>query len=576
MTIVLQVKKLQKKFGERELLKEISFDIRQGEKIGLVGWNGSGKTTLVNMLMGTVELDKGSITTWPAHLHMGYLPQSTDYMLNVEEEMRKSAEDLLKTSKQLGLQKHLLESGEFGRLSGGERLKLSIAKIWANHPEFLILDEPTNHLDLQGIRWLTEEVRRYSGASIIISHDRHFLDQTVNKIFELEDGKLTIFEGNYSAYRAEKQRRYEQQKRDYDKQQRKIEMIEQQVNTLKSWSEKAHREAGKGGSLSENRQMGLREFERAKAKKKDNQVKSKLKRLNLELSKSGIDKPKEETDVFFQFDAAGKRGKRLIEARGIAKHFGDRTLFDKSHFYIKHGERIALQGANGAGKTTFIKMLLGIEPITHGSIWKSDSMKIAYLSQDVSDLPEEKTVYEYFDLEEKHQVTQARTIFANMGIEDQKLSKPIRHLSLGERTRVKLVLMILQEYDVLILDEPTNHLDLPSREQLEETLSQFSGTLIIVSHDRFFVEKLCDKLLVIENQQIKRIEMGLREYEEQKLRMSNGDDQNQAEELALVDNKITELLGKISFCKTGTDEYAEVDQDLQQLMKRKRELKQKG
>ncbi|MDM5317352.1 ABC-F type ribosomal protection protein [Fictibacillus sp. b24] len=574
MTIVLQVKKLQKKFGERELLKEISFDIRQGEKIGLVGWNGSGKTTLVNMLMGTVEWDKGSITTWPAHLHMGYLPQSTDYMLNVENEMRESAEDLLKTSKQLGLQKHLLEKGEFGRLSGGERLKVSIAKIWANHPEFLILDEPTNHLDLQGISWLIEEVQRYSGASIIISHDRHFLDQTVNKIFELEDGKLTIYEGNYSAYRAEKQRRYQQQKRDYDKQQRKIEMIEHQVNTLKTWSEKAHREAGKGGTASENKQMGLREFERAKAKKKDNQVKSKLKRLNLELSKSGIDKPKEETDVFFQFDAAGKRGKRLIEVRGLTKQFGDRTLFDKSHFYIKHGERIALQGANGAGKTTFIKMLLDIEPITQGSIWKSDSMKIAYLSQDVSDLPEEKTVYEYFDLEDKHQVTQARTIFANMGIEDRKLSKPIRYLSLGERTRVKLVLMILQEYDVLILDEPTNHLDLPSREQLEETLSQFSGTLIIVSHDRFFVEKLCNKLLVIENQQIKRMEMGLGDYEQRRLRVSNDDDQNHAEELALVENKITELLGKISFCKTGTDEYVQVDQDLQQLMNRKRELMQ--
>ncbi|GGB63365.1 ribosomal protection-like ABC-F family protein [Fictibacillus barbaricus] len=576
MTTVLQVKGLQKKFGERELLKEISFEIRQGEKIGLVGWNGSGKTTLVNMLMGRVEQDKGSITTWPAHLNMGFLPQSTDYMLDVEKEMRESGEELLRTSKRLGLQKHLLETVELHHLSGGERLKLSIAKIWANHPDFLILDEPTNHLDLQGIGWLTEEVNDYAGAAIIISHDRHFLDQTVHKIFEIEDGKLTIYDGNYSAYRAEKQRRYEQQKRDYEKQQRKIQMIEQQVNTLKAWSEKAHREAGKGGSLSENRLIGLREYERVKAKKKDNQVKSKLNRLNLELSKTGIDKPKEETDVFFQFDTSGKRGKRLVEARGLTKQFGDRVLFEKSHFYIKHGERIALQGANGAGKTTFIKMLLEDEPISSGSIWKSESMKIAYLSQDVSDMPEEKTIYEYFDLEEKHQVTQARTIFANMGIEDQKLSKPISHLSLGERTRVKLVLMILQEYDVLILDEPTNHLDLPSREQLEETLSDFNGTLIIVSHDRFFVEKLCDKLLVIENQQIKRVEMGLGEYEEKKSRKSEGTDQSQTEELVLVENKITELLGKISFYKMGTDEYIQVDRELKDLMDRKRELIQKS
>ncbi|RZT23785.1 ribosomal protection-like ABC-F family protein [Fictibacillus sp. BK138] len=572
MSIVLQVKNLQKKFGEREILKDISFEIRQGEKIGLVGWNGSGKTTLVNMLMGRVEHDRGSITTWPSNLKMGYLPQSTDYTLNVQDELLNSAEELFQTSKRLGLHKKIIEKEEFQYLSGGERLKLSIAKIWANHPEFLILDEPTNHLDLQGITWLTEEVDRYTGAALIISHDRRFLDQTVNKIFEIEEGKLTIYEGNYSAYRIEKTRRYEQQKRDYEKQQRKVAMIEQQVSTIKNFAEKAHKQAGKCGSLSENRQMGLKQFERAKARKKDKQVKSKLNRLNLELSKKGVEKPKEETDVFFHFDAAGKRGKRLIEARGLTKQFGDNILFEKSHFYIKHGERVGLLGSNGAGKTTFIKMLLGEEPLTKGSIWKSESMKIAYLSQDVSDLPEEKNVYEYLVLEERDRVRKAETIFANMGIDNTKLSKPISHFSLGERTRVKLVQMILQDYDVLILDEPTNHLDLPSREQLEETLSEFNGTLIIVSHDRFFVEKLCDKLLVIENKRINRYEMGLGEYEEKKAETIGQPDRNLADELVLVENKITELLGKISYCKTGTDEYLQVDQDLQEFMERKRKL----
>jgi macrolide transport system ATP-binding/permease protein len=574
MSIVLQVKNLQKKFGEREILKDITFEIRQGEKIGLVGWNGSGKTTLVNMLMGKVERDKGSITTWPSHIKMGYLPQSTEYTLDIENELMNSSEMLLKTSKRLGLQKEIMDREQFQYLSGGEKLKLSIAKIWANHPEFLILDEPTNHLDLQGITWLTEEVNRYAGAAVIISHDRRFLDQTVNKIFEIEDGKLTIYEGNYSAYRAEKHRRFEQQKRDYEKQQRKVAMIEQQVSTLKNFAEKAHRQAGKGGSLSENRQMGLKQFERAKAKKRDNQVKSKLNRLNLELSKKGVEKPKEETDVFFHFDAAGKRGKRLIEARGLTKQFGEHLLFEKSHFYIKHGERIGLLGSNGTGKTTFIKMLHGQEPISKGSIWKSESMKIAYLSQDVSDLPEEKNVYQYLELYKRDQIVKAETIFANMGMDNAKLSKPISHLSLGQRTRVKLVQMILQDYDVLILDEPTNHLDLPSREQLEETLHEFNGTLIIVSHDRYFVEKLCDKLLVIENKQIRRFEMGLKEYEERRAEKNSEHNRNVVEELALVENKITELLGKISFCKTGTDEYMQVDQDLQDFMERKRKLRQ--
>lgn len=574
MSIVIQVKNLQKKFGEREILKDISFEIRQGEKIGLVGWNGSGKTTLVNMLMGRVEHDKGSVTTWPSNLKTGYLPQSTDYTLDVDNELTNSAEELLQTSKRLGLHKDIIEREEFQYLSGGERLKLSIAKIWANHPEFLILDEPTNHLDLQGITWLTEEVGRYAGAALIISHDRRFLDQTVDKIFEIEDGKLTVYDGNYSAYRAEKSRRFEQQKRDYEKQQRKVAMIEQQVSTIKNFAEKAHKQAGKGGSLSENRQMGLKQFERAKAKKKDKQVKSKLNRLNLELSNKGVEKPKEETDVFFHFDAAGKRGKRLIEARGLTKQFEDNILFEKSHFYIKRGERVGLIGSNGAGKTTFIKMLLGEEPLTKGSIWQSESMKIAYLSQDVSDLPEEKNVYQHLELDEREKVRKAETIFANMGIDNAKLSKPISHFSLGERTQVKLVQMILQDYDVLILDEPTNHLDLPSREQLEETLSEFNGTIIIVSHDRFFVEKLCDKLLVIENKRINRYEMGLGEFEEKKIEKSGKQDQNLADELVLVENKITELLGKISFCKTGTDEYLQFDQDLQDFMERKRKLMQ--
>jgi macrolide transport system ATP-binding/permease protein len=575
MTTVIQVKKLHKNFGEREILKDINFEIRQGEKIGLVGWNGSGKTTLINILTGHIELDQGSISTWPSNLKIGYLQQSTDVYLNVDQEIMEAGKKLFATSKQLGLHKEAMETDRLAYLSGGERLKLSLTKIWANQPEFLILDEPTNHLDLKGIQWLIDEVQNEEGAAIIISHDRYFLDETVTKIFELEDGKLTIYEGNYSAYRTEKQRRYNQQLRDYNKQQRKVEMINQQVNNLRDWSDKAHRQAGKGGSISENRQMGLKEFERMKAKKKDNQVKSKLKRLNLELEKKGIDKPKEETDIFFQFDSLGKRGKRLIEAKGLTKQFGENLLFEKSHFYVKHGERLALLGPNGTGKTTFIKMLLDLEPITKGSIWKSESMKIAYLSQDVSDMPEEKTVYDYMDLDERVQVTKARTIFSNMRIEDKKLVKPISHLSLGERTRVKLVKMILQEYDVLILDEPTNHLDLPSREQLEETLSAFAATLIIVSHDRFFVEKLCDKLLVIENKQIKRLEMGLREYEEKKTKEFINSDQNMEEELVLIETKITELLGKISYCKTGTDEYVKVDQDLKDYMARKKELMQK-
>jgi macrolide transport system ATP-binding/permease protein len=567
---VMSVQGLSKSFGEREILKNIQFDIQKGEKIGLVGWNGAGKSTLMKMMIGELEPDKGAITFWPNDIRIGYLPQSLKTVPIFEQEWRESGNPLLQISSELGLRIGSDFEGEkLEHLSGGEQLKLALTRIWAKQPEFLVLDEPTNHLDMQGLGWLINEISAYPGSAIIISHDRYFLDQTVTSIFEIEDGELTVYKGNYSDYRAEKDRRRNHQARSYEKQQQKIKMIEQQVATLKQWSQKAHREAGKGGSLSENRQMGLREFERAKAKKKDKQLKSKLKRLELELSKNQVEKPKEEFAVDFQFEASEKRGKRILEAKGLSKQFGEQCLFEKSHFYLKHGEKAGLMGPNGAGKTTFIKMLLGEEPVTKGSLWKSDSLDIAYLSQDMGDLPLEKNVLDYFDLENWEQLTKVRTICANIGLNDDILTHPIGELSNGEQTRMKLVKMMIEDHDMLILDEPTNHLDLPSREQLEETLKEYSGTILLVTHDRYMLEKLCDKLLVIENKKICRVEMGLRELEERQSARKQPDKKVQEEEIALRDLKISQLLGEISMQKPGTEEYQRLDRELQSLMKKR-------
>lgn len=571
MTLILQAKQVNKSFGNRDILKEISFDIRNGEKIGLVGWNGAGKTTMMKLLMGSVQPDSGSITRYPAEIKIGYLPQSTDYTINTDHELEEEAKELLRAASELGMSKSIIRDGAYlDTLSGGEKLKLALAKIWTQSPQLLCLDEPTNHLDMKGVTWLITELNKFAGAAIIISHDRYFLDQTVTKIYEMEECKLLEYEGNYTAYRKEKQRRFEQQARDYGKQQRKIKMIEDQVANLKQWSEKAHREAGKRDNPGERKQMGLKEFERVKAKKKDNQIKSKTKRLELELSKHKVEKPKEEVQVKFEFETDGKRGKRILEAKGLTKQFGDRLLFEKSHFYVKHGERIGLVGENGAGKTTFIKMLMEQESTTKGSLWKSSSLKIAYLSQEVSDLPMNKTAMEYLDLIGWDRVSKARTIFANMGMQVEKLIKPLQTLSLGEKTRVKLVHMIMQEYDVLILDEPTNHLDLPSREQMETTLSTFNGTLIVISHDRYFIEKLCDKLLVIENNIIKRVESGLQEYEESKKTGTSSSVIEKREQVALLDSRITELLGKITMVDRQSDEYTAMDKELLKLMQIKK------
>lgn len=573
MTMIIQVKQLNKSFGERDILKDISFDIRNGEKIGLVGWNGAGKTTLMKLLMGSIQPDSGSITKLPSSLKIGYLPQSTDYTIKTDEELREEGKSLLRMTSELGMNRLITGSeSSYETLSGGEKLKLALAKIWTQSPQVLCLDEPTNHMDMKGVNWLVSELHKFAGAAIIISHDRYFLDKTVSKIYEIEECKLMQYEGNYTAYRQEKQRRLDQQTRDYGKQQRKIKMIENQVANLKQWSEKAHREAGKRDNPGERKQMGLKEFERVKAKKKDNQIKSKTKRLELELSKHKVEKPREEVQVKFEFEADGKRGKRILEAKGLSKHFGERLLFEKSHFYVKHAERVGLIGENGAGKTTFVKMLLDQESITKGSLWKSASLKIAYLSQEVSDLPLDKTALEYLDLIGWERVSKARTIFANMGMKEEKLTKQLKTLSLGEKTRVKLVHMIMQEYDVLILDEPTNHLDLPSREQMEATLSTFNGTLIVISHDRYFIEKLCDKLLVIENKRIKRVETNLQEYEESKKKQVSSSQKETREQVALLEARITELLGKISMVDRDSDEYSTMDDELLKLMHLKKEL----
>lgn len=558
---IIKVTGLEKNFNLRKILDNISFDIKNGERIGLVGYNGTGKTTLANILTGKHTPDKGIIEKSP-DLQIGYLTQSIDYEGN---DFFSIEGDLLQHSSELGLNKvYEWEENRLNHLSGGEKLKLALSNVWASKPGFLILDEPTNHLDFKGIEWLIEELEKFKGPVLIISHDRHFLDKTVTRIFEIENHKINFYTGNYSDYQKEKQHRLETQMHHYEVQQRKKEDIEMQMEQLSSWSEKAHRTSTKQG-----RDFGNKEYHRVKAKKRDAQVKSKMKRLQSELEKNKVDKPLEETKVRFQFDMKGNRGKRIIEAKSLTKSFDERALFRDSHFYINHGERIGLLGENGSGKTTLIKMILGESTVTSGELWKSESLKVAYLSQDVDNLPPDKTALEALGLTDRENILNARTLFANLGLKEQYITKPIGTLSFGERTRVKLVDMLMREYDVLILDEPTNHLDLPSREQLEKTLSEFSGTIITVSHDYYFLNKLCDKLLVFDNQRIKRMEMKPEEYFNKN---SNTEPTDKKETLMIIENRIATILGELSLIDQKNPKYVELDSEFNELLKEKRKL----
>jgi macrolide transport system ATP-binding/permease protein len=521
---------------------------------------GTGKTTLANLLLGKLMTDKGIIEK-SSEMKIGYLSQSIDYELNDFQEFQDN--NLLQHASQLGLAKvYEWEEERLDHLSGGEKLKLALSMVWASKPGFLILDEPTNHLDFRGLEWLISELEKFLGPVLIISHDRHFLDKTVNRVFELENGKINFYNGNYSDYHKEKQQKVEIQLHQYTVQQRHKEKIEIQMDQLKNWSEKAHNNSTKKG-----RDFGHKEYHRAKAKKMDNQVKSKMKRLQSELEKNKVEKPVEDVKVRFQFGNHGKRGKRVIEAQNLAKNFGDRTLFRNSQFYINHGERIGLLGENGCGKTTLIQMMLGEDLASEGEIWKSDSMRIAYLSQDVHNLPEDKSVIDALGFTEKEDTFRARTLLANLGLKEEIITKSIGTLSLGERTRVKLVDLLIKEYDVLILDEPTNHLDLPSREQLEKTLSEFTGTIITVSHDYFFLNKLCNKLLVFENQTIKRFEMTPEEF-----LYGGSKNKGKEEDLMVIENRLASILGELSLMDQKDPKYLLLDKEFNELLKKKRNL----
>ncbi|NIK71618.1 ribosomal protection-like ABC-F family protein [Paenibacillus sp. BK720] len=579
---ILTLRGIKKSFGDTNVLVNVDADLANRERIGLVGMNGAGKTTLANLIFGTILPDNGKITFHRDQLRIGYLLQSTSYTVNTfsnmidHSELAHETEQFLKTTSHFGLQKvKEWDGARLAGLSGGEKTKLAIAHILSSKPDILLLDEPTNHLDFEGVDSLVQELRRYNGTTIVISHDRYFLDQTVDRIIELQDGVSTSFPGNYTFYREEKSRRFQSQLHQYEERQKYEQKIEAEIKRLKSWSEKAHREAGKVGKMAEMR-AGVKEFYRSKAKSMDKQIKSRIHRLE-KIELEGVKKPNEEAKVFFGWDHPDKRGRRIVEAQRISKSYGMRSLFKDSSFYLQRGEKIGLLGPNGCGKTTLIQLLLGKKTVDSGQLWMSPTAKVAYLTQDVSDLNQRQTVLEL--LQESHEVRsdigKARTLLANMGFDASMLQKPIAQLSLGERTRIKLSLLMQREQDLLILDEPTNHLDLASREQLEETLSEYRGTLIVVSHDRYLMDKICTKLLVFEDGHIKRIESGYKAFRERTQSVLGSGDRNEQqleEEKLVIANRIVSVLAELSMLKPTDIRYVELDEEYKQLLSRKKQL----
>lgn len=509
----ISIRGIRKSFGEHEILQAVSFDIEEYDRIGLVGVNGCGKSTLLNILLGRIEPDAGQIEFFsrPSVAMLDQAPMPGEELDRIRDNQSYGA--FRQTLGLLGAAPEK-ENHPVEVLSGGEQMKLALSRLLAEKPELLLLDEPTNNLDLHGIDALIEQLSYYQGALLIVSHDRYFLDRVVTRVLELEEGKITEYLGGYTDYREEKARRYEEALHRYEAGQKEQERIDNAIHQVKNWAEKGHRESTKKADQS-GVKMGLKEKFRTRAKKKDSQVKSQVKRLE-RLKRDSEERPREEKRVHFEVTGNGKHGKRILEAENLAKGFGNHPLFANSSFVMLRGEHVALFGPNGCGKSTFVRMLQGTEAADNGRLWLSPSSRPFVLEQNVRSLPKEITPLQYYTGLWGRLDGRQRVLLANMGLRADLLNRKIERLSLGEQMKVKLAELILSKEDFIVLDEPTNYLDLHAREMLEDTLAEYGGTLLLISHDVYFLERTCDKVLLFEDGQLQKLEMSFADYMERR------------------------------------------------------------
>lgn len=528
-------------FDEVLLFEAKDLTIKEGERISIVGKNGAGKSTLLEMLAGNTQPAKGQIRVLEPSLSVTYVKQE-EPTFSIEE---------LQEEEQEWFSRWNIPIAPYDVLSGGEKLKVRLMRGLHSRAELLLLDEPTNHLDATSLEMLIELVKGYNGTIIIVSHDRYFLDRVATSIWSIEHKQIISYNGNYSDYKQEREQQRQAQQHQYEVQQSYINKIENQLTNLNSWSEKAHRQSTK--------QEGFKEYHRKKAKRTDAQVKSKRTRLEQELEKHRIEAVKPEYKVQFQLQEDKKRGKRLVELKDVAKSFGQRTLFKNVNLTLQSGEKIALVGPNGSGKTTLLNILMGIEK-AEGTVWMSPSLNIGYLTQNVYDLPMDETPEQFFYQPTFEMRGKVQNLMKHLGFSSEQWIQPFSVMSMGERVKCKLMQYILEAKDLLILDEPTNHLDLPSREQLEQTLGEYNGALLVVSHDRYFVEKITTNKWLIDNATITL-----------PIIVNNRKD-NEFKRLQLL-NEQQEILGKLSFMTPKDSDYSALDNRFNEIVKELRGLK---
>lgn len=473
--MLLNVDNISKFIKHNEILKDISFKLYRKDKVGIVGKNGIGKTTLLRILVSELESDTGHVKFYGKY---GYLPQnlfieSHMYVYELMEETKKYGE-FLELLNRFGL--NTIEQQKIQTLSGGEKTKLYLIRLLLQNPDILILDEPTNHLDYESIEWLKNFINSFNGAVLMVTHDRYFLDKTVSKIFELEDKHITEYSGSYTFYANKKKAALDKARLEYGiyvKEKRKLEAA----------ARKHMERANKYNNMSKD------DFQRHKAAKIAKRSKAIISRLeNMEEK----EKPSIQKTIKIKLEGSSEKTSNiLIRAEQISKTY-HRTIFKNISFNIISSTRAALIGKNGVGKSTLLKSLVGKVPV-EGKIYIPPSIKIGYFSQELEDLDLDCTILQEMKKTYKDE-SHIRTFLGCMLFRRDDVYKKIGDLSFGERVRVAFLKLMLEENHLLILDEPTNFLDIPTREIIEEALLDYEGAILLVSHDRYFVDKIATEV----------------------------------------------------------------------------------
>ncbi len=547
----INLSKAVKSYGFNKVLDEFDFDVTTGERVALIGPNGCGKTTLFKLIAGIEKASSGTVAT-RKEATIGLLTQTppvVDDNCTVKQVLTRDLnkiyeiesrlvelENKMSTCSQEQLDSLLKDYGKlrdtyeflggyeietrinkicngfkintdmldrkFNTLSGGEKTIVNLASLMLSEPSILLLDEPTNHLDIDTLEWFEEYLKNYKGTVVISSHDRYFLDKVATKTVLMERGKAEVFHGNYSYYLEENERRIMSEFEDFKSQQKQIEAMKASIKRLQEYGRLAY----PGG-------VGF--FKRAAS------IQKRLDRMEL------LDKPETKKEIPLEFQVDQRSGKDVLKVKDLGILLGDKVLFDGANFGVRYGEKVCLMGSNGSGKSTFVKAMLGDVPILDGEIKVGSNVTIGYIPQEIKYKDETATVLDTARESFHGSETHLRASLAKFLFYGENVFKRVGSLSGGEKVRLKLFELIQKNANFLVLDEPTNHIDIDTKEVLEEALSDYPGTLFFISHDRYFINQLAERVLYIENAKVNEYIGNYDDYKSQKIKKLGTQQNNQ-------------------------------------------------